>query len=990
MTQRVSSRVFAGRAGELGELVADMKQAAAGVPLVALVGGEAGIGKSRLLAELAARVADDDARVLWGQCASLEGAAIPLLPVTDALSDLEAGDDAERVLEAAALPLARSASAQFGAGPVARLHALVLGLLDRTSAAVPVLLVLEDLHWADQSTLDLLAFLARRLRRERILIVASYRSDEVGRRPGLRQLLADVATAPTGQRLDLRGLLRDEMRDQVASILGAPPPEELLQAIFTRSEGNPFFAEELVAVAGTGAPEGLSTTLRDTLLARVAVLDARAHAVVRAAAAGGRRVHHRLLASAAGIPEPELTQALRAAVSHHVLMARDDGFAFRHALLQEVVYDELLPGERARLHVAFAAALEARPELAGGTAATVAAEIAHHWLRAGDQPRALAAAVRAGAEAERVGALAEAARQHTRALELWNTVPAAEHVAGIDRATLLLRAANAPAWIGDPAEAICLVDAAIALIDAAAQPVRAALLHQRRGLYLWLIGRGPAGVRDFERAVELIPSEHSAERAWALGGLGLILMLAGHPARSREHCEAAVTIARAAGAGVEEADALATLGYDLSILGERSAGLECTRRARSLARQIGDVDVLSRTTVPLSDVLRRGGQLSESLEVALAGAQESRRAGLEMREGFCQLNAAEAAFELGRWDLVDRLSRDVLARGMKGMTLAFAHHIAGTLACARGDLDAAETHLGAQRDILGHDPRPPDYNVIDDEAELALWQGCPQVASRVASRGLHFTAQDALRCMLVASLGLRAEADLAEMARARRDAPAEAAARERGRDFLDTARRRARAAAHPALTAETEAEHTRAEGQSDPALWDATARAWESRLTPYRTAYARWRQAEAALQHRDRAQAAHALASAHTTATRLGAARLRSELEALARRSRLELTTSNRAAVNQTDPNPAVAAAVKLGLTNREREVLEHIALGQTNQQIADELFISAKTVAVHVSHILSKVGAATRSEAAAIAHRLSLAPAPTATGAPFTAPRST
>ena len=225
-------------------------------------------------------------------------------------------------------------------------------------------------------------------------------------------------------------------------------------------------------------------------------------------------------------------------------MARDDGFAFRHALLQEVVYDELLPGERARLHAAFAAALEARPELAGGTAATVAAEIAHHWLCAGDEPRALAAAVRAGTEAERVGALAEAARQHKRALELWNAVPDAERAAGIDRATLLVRAANAPAWIGDPAEAIRLVDAAIALVEPAAEPVRAALLHQRRGLYLWLIGRGPAGVRDFERAVELIPAEPpSAERARALGGLGLMLMLAGRPARSREHCEAAVEVA---------------------------------------------------------------------------------------------------------------------------------------------------------------------------------------------------------------------------------------------------------------------------------------------------------------------------------------------------------------------------------------------------------------------------------------------------------------
>jgi len=373
----------------------------------------------------------------------LEGAAIPLLPVTDALSDLDRDGDTERDLEAAP-PQAGSASALFAAGPVARLHALVLDRLERASASNPLLLVLEDLHWADQSTLDLVAFLARRLRRERILIVASYRSDEVGSRPALRQLLADVATAPTAQRLDLRGLTRSEMRGQVAGILGAPPSEHLLQAVFSRSEGNPFFAEELVAVAGSGSPDGLTTTLRDTLLARVATLDASAQAAVRVAAAGGRRVHQRLLAAAAGLPEPELTNALRAAVSQHVLVARDDGFAFRHALLQEVVYDELLPGERARLHAAFGAALEDRPEVAGGTAASVTAEIAHHWLSAGDESRALAAAVRAGTEAERVGALVEAARQHKRALALWHVVADAERVAGVDEATLLARAAPAP------------------------------------------------------------------------------------------------------------------------------------------------------------------------------------------------------------------------------------------------------------------------------------------------------------------------------------------------------------------------------------------------------------------------------------------------------------------------------------------------------------------------------------------------------------------
>ncbi|HET8949053.1 MAG TPA: response regulator transcription factor [Solirubrobacteraceae bacterium] len=295
--------------------------------------------------------------------------------------------------------------------------------------------------------------------------------------------------------------------------------------------------------------------------------------------------------------------------------------------------------------------------------------------------------------------------------------------------------------------------------------------------------------------------------------------------------------------------------------------------------------------------------------------------------------------------------------------------MAGALACARGDLGAAGAHLAAQRDVIGRDPKPPDYNVIEDEAELALWQGRPEIAARIAAEGAPITAHDGLRCHLVLWLGLRAEADLAELERARRDDGAEAAARERARDFLDAAREHARAADHPALAALIEAEHTRAAGRSDPASWLTAARAFDARSTPYPAAYARWRQAEAALGRRERATAAQALRDAHAVAVRLGATPLRSEIEALARRGRIELAA--------IEPSPAAEAthdpAAELGLTRREREILGHIALGRTNRQIADELFISIRTVGVHVSHILGKLSVTNRSEAAAVAHRLGL-----------------
>ena len=968
MTRRLSSEVFVGRAREVGELAAAMARARDGSPSVVLIGGEAGIGKSRLLAELVARAAADGVRVAWGQCAGLEDAAIPLLPVASAMSDLDdepnAADDAPA--------LAGPVTEQLAGRPSAPPQAEVLDRLARAATDGSVLFALEDLHWADRSTLALLAFLARQLRGEHVLIVATYRNDEVDRRTDLRRFLADVATAPGASRLELTGLARTEMREQMAGILGGPPPPDLFEAVFARSEGNPFFAEELVASAGAGATDGLSPTLRDMLLARIAALPPGAQAVVRAAAAGGRRVHHRLLEAAAGLAEPELTEALRTAVSHQVLVARGDGFAFRHALLQEVAYAELLPGERERLHAAFAAALETRPEVAGGTAATVAAELAHHWLRAGDEPRALAASVRAGDEAERVGAMAEAAGHNTRAVALWELVADAERLAGVDRATLLARAANATAWSGDPAQAIDLVDAALALVDPAAEPLRAALLHQRRARYLWHLGRAVEAVRDAERAVALIPTEPpSAERARALGHLGLCLMLAGRPTRSLEHSREAVAIAREVGARAEEADALVSIGQDQVTLGDRPAGLDALRRARSISAEMNDDELLSHVAVALSDGLRRDGHLEEAIEVALDGAAVSRRAGLDVRERMCALNAAEAAHELGRWDLVQRLSSEVLASDQAGTTLAFAHRMAGVLARTRGDLEGAAAHLAAQREAVGPDGGPECYH-LEDEAELALWQGRPEVASRAAREGVRVEGEDEQRSVLMAALGVRAQADLAELARARRDDAAERAAREGALVFADDARRRADDARDPALATTVEAEHARADGRSDPMLWDAAARAWEARTAPFHAAYARWRQAEAALVSRDRPQAAQALRAAHATAAALGAAGLRSELEALARRARIELPSSDPPAAEEAASDTSAAAA-ELGLTARELEVLEHMALGQTNRQIADELFISIKTAGVHVSRILRKLGAANRSEAGAIAHRLGL-----------------
>jgi tetratricopeptide (TPR) repeat protein len=803
MPGRLSSRVIAGRAAELAELDAALERCANGAAGVVLVGGEAGVGKTRLVNELTSRARATGVRVLTGQCAGLREAAIPLLPIADALGTVP---DAEAPAELARLRrgFERRALAVPETVAPARGFAEILGLLRRLTESAPVLVAVEDVHWADRSTLELLSFVIARLGDERLLVLVTYRSDELDSGGALREFVAEATRRSLVQRLELSRLNRADVAVQLEGILGAPPERRLADAVFARSDGNPLFTEELAAAANDDA-DALPATLRDMLLARIEALSTRAQEVVRVAAVGGVRVDHQLLSAAAALDDRALIAAAREAVRHHVLMNDDDALAFRHPLLQEAAYAELLPGERARLHRACATAIEHRPQVAGGNAATVAAQIAHHWLRAGDRPRALAAAVRAGAEAQRVHGLAEAAEHYGRALELWDAVPHAEMLAGTDRSELLARAAEATAWSGAPARAIELVDAAIALVDELREPVRAGLLHERRGFYLWWDNRGDEAVADYQRAVRLVPAQPpSRERAHVLAGLGFILMLAGRPAESRERCTEAIQIARSVGVRAAEVRALATLGVDHSYLGDHGAGIAALREARTLAREADDPDVLAHTAAGLCDVFRRAGRLEEAVAVGLEGAEDCRRAGLDLAQGsFCALNAAEAAFELGSWDLVERVADDVLAREPTGMSLLFAHDILGLLDTARGRLDAAAAHLAAARELAGTElGAQPDAMLCHAEAELALWQGDPDAAWSKANEAAGFAANDAglPQYPELATVAARAAADRADRDRARHRDPASAC------DQAHALRAAVDVIHHPAVLATVEAE----------------------------------------------------------------------------------------------------------------------------------------------------------------------------------------
>src|SRR5215213_4046197 len=428
MGGRVASPTFVGRVEELELLEAARGRAADADPAVVLVGGEAGVGKTRLIAELTSRCARDGTRVLAGGCVPVGDGALPYAPIVEALRALVAdlGASAVRDLvgpswpELARLLPALGAPDRIGLSDQAaqaRLFELLLGLLGRLGEQTPLVLVVEDLHWADRSTRDLLAFLVRNLRREQLLAVVSYRSDEPGQQR-LGPYLAELDRASRVERIELLRLDQAQTEAQLVGILGAAPAAELVDAVFARSEGNPFFTEELLAAVQAGSRE-LPTTLRDLLRGRVQTLPQPAQHVLEVAAVAGRRMPHRLLAAVAGLHERQLDGALREAVTSQLLVTRpgedgydEDGYDVRHALVREVIDADLLPGERTRLHTALAhtvADLLGSGELDWPGSA---AEVAVHWDRAGDRPNVLEWSVRAGVEAEDIYAYAEATHHY--------------------------------------------------------------------------------------------------------------------------------------------------------------------------------------------------------------------------------------------------------------------------------------------------------------------------------------------------------------------------------------------------------------------------------------------------------------------------------------------------------------------------------------------------------------------------------------------------
>ncbi|MFL5777594.1 MAG: AAA family ATPase [Chloroflexota bacterium] len=1018
MARRLSSPVFVGRAAELAILLDHADAAERGQAGLIVVGGEAGVGKTRLVSELAAALGERGWLVLEGGTVALGEDALPFGPIVEALRDLIHRVDPAVVAAAAGanlrdlstlLPELSTTSDRVSVPLTqtewlqSRIFEGVLGLLGRLGESTPVLLVVEDIHWADRSTRDLLAFLARNLRDERAFVVATFRADELHRRHPLGPWLAEAERQPRVDRVDLRRFDRDDLVELLSAILGSPPAASLIDSIARRSDGNAFFAEELLA-ASDDVARGLPQTLREVLLVRLATVSKPATRLIEVAAVAGREVEHELLQEVSGLTEDELLESLREAVATQLLVAESDDrserYAFRHALVQEAVYDDLLPSERRRLHAAYAAALERCPAGAGAEAASRLAELAHHWAAAHEASRAVAASVAAGDASRALYAFAEAGRQYERAIELWDIVPADDRPGDRDLADLFDAAGEVLGFAGDSFRWVSLARRAIELADRAPgadeDRGRRATFREHLGRAAYLSGDTATSITILEEAIELVTDdERSPAKARVLAGLAANLMLAGQARRSRAIAEQAIEMAVELGDRVIESHAKNSLGVDLGMLGEVEAGIEVLRESLAIAESLRDPFAIGRAYANLGSVVYMAEQVEESAEIALRGAEANRRLGNARTFGtFLEINAASGLIELGRYDdAAAILARNAqwVDRGVETTTLHF-HLTSAQLALQTGRLDEAGDHLAVVAEqvegLRDAQFTGPYFATLSD---LAIARGDPATALGRSQEGFERLAgtDDGTVTGPLAMAGARAAADLAEAAHARRDEAAATTAIL----ALDEVVARYRAsvldhiggsgvAAHEIgwRLAILDAERGRAVGSDDPARWAAVRPAIAARPFPFLEAYVLFREAEAWARAGDVRAAVGPARAGDEIARRIGAATVAAPISNLARRLRIDLGAAPdetaRAAGQlggHAAGNGTAAAADPFGLTAREREVLRLVAEGYTNRRIAQSLFISESTAGVHVSNILGKLGVGTRTEAAAVAVRVGL-----------------
>jgi DNA-binding CsgD family transcriptional regulator len=983
-----------GRERELRMLRATLDEAIRGNPRAVVLAGEAGIGKTRLLAEFEAE-SEARARILVGNCVDLGAGAVPYAPITAMIRMLVRQVGADAVLAAAGpgrdaltvlLPELRdtlqsdSSTARIERAGAAPVHEVVAVLLENFARQQPIVAIFEDLHWVDSATLAVLRFLLRALSDGPIMLVLSYRSDDVDRSHPLRTFLSEIDRARLATRVELERLTRRQVFELAGDIFGGALDVDVLERVYDRSEGVPFFVEELVGLnveCGCDT-DALPDSLRNLLLARYERLPDSAQHLLRLLSAGGVSVSHDLLTAVYDGEPAELDGAAREAVLANVVIAEETRYSFRHALVREAIHTDLLPGERGRFHTAYAQALEERSLKEVDRSACRSSEIAEHWSAAHNQAKAFPAALAAMEEARVSYAYGDAATMGERALELWQHVPDAEGVAGMSHVDLLAKTASALRNAGDGERSLAMVNEAIEECDDRTG-VRFARLLRDKAYYLANNGL-PGSIPLLEQALELVPDGvDEVLRGTLLNTLAARLMVKAELDRAIELADQALALARSIDSPGQASIAANLAGLSRAQRGDIVAGLAQLDLARELAR--GDPAAMLRYRVNASDLMYHLGRFEEALQLAEEGIARARELGVERSSGvILASNAVDPLLALGQWDRGEALIDRTLALAPPPAFRVYLQRAKLWLLLWRGDVEAAaRTYRGWRSSLTGPNVTAPNDTALNDTAlndteaqtllgtarvlaELALAQGDVDEAWTQASVlfvDSHPTLPPYdLPLLTVAAAILaryRAQSDITSNLTTDADHAWVDDAEASVRALLETERYWP---TWEVWSAQVEAELGGDGTGNGVDEWrHALAAATDGQA--YLRPYGLYRLGQALVAAGDRAEARESLREAAATAEQLGAGLITSRVAAYADRAGLVLTDA--AAARLADSSE---------LTAREVQVLELIAQGLSNRQIGEKLFISAKTASVHVSAILRKLGAASRTEAVFLASR--------------------
>jgi DNA-binding CsgD family transcriptional regulator len=827
-------------------------------------------------------------------------------------------------------------------------------LLRTTTAALarrrPTVLVIEDVHWSDRITRDALLYLTLMAREGRWALVVTFRDDEVAARPAVQEFL-DALNHDAVLHVKLDALSRQDVTALMEGIVGERPAQQDAERVYRRSGGVPLLVEEVVA-AETAGMTGVPDHLRDMFLARLQSIGEPAVGAASVVAVMGDRCDERLVADVLELDADTAAAALDRAVAAEILLTDGAGYRMRHELLRDAVYASLSAGQRRRLHRRIAGSLAAakHPDVVA---------LARHWYDAQEPAPTALANLEAATLAERLYAPGEAFTYLERVLEHYDALPADRATATGGRAGLLGRAAEAAHRAGAHARAISLIKESL---EGGDEPSALAVRWERLGLYCW-VSRDGAGARHaYEMSVAELPDDAPAQvRAQVLSGYGMYLMMATRTDDARNWSGQAVEAAVASGETLQQCRALLAWGYARA---DNEAGLTALWHARDLAIACEAAEELSGIYATLNMSLRRHARNAEREQVMRDAIGYAAAHGLADSFGL-SMNylLAEFLLDAGRWNEADEVLANLEVRRLTGIHPMFTNAYRARLAAARGEV-AAATACADRVEALAKDL--PDQHLPRTvawcaRAESCLWSGNADQAMEFAGLAIGVTTDPVLRAAAV-TVRVRAAADIAERTRRGGQAVVDLVTDARGWAATE------RGPAYEPYAATTLAEVSRFDGERDPEPWREAVDGWDAAGDLYREAYCRWRLAYALLGSRSgRPEAARELNRARRIADGLGALPLLHSIDRLSTTARIRLRGSE---LGRTHPR---AIATELGLTYRELEVLPLLVAGRTNGEIAEALVISPRTVGVHVSRILTKLGASRRTEAADIARRRGL-----------------